>query len=214
MKNLIVVICILPIAFGVALGQADGLPQWKYVSGKDDIKVYSRAVSNSKIKALRAECILDATTQEVIDLLLDIPAAAKWVCHAKSCVLLRKVSDRELYYYTEVSLPWPIDNRDFVTHLKIAEDPLTKTVTVDAPAVPGFVNEKKGKVRVHHSIGTWKIIPAGNQKVKVEYILQVDPGGLIPAHIVNMFATQAPIETFVNMKKELLIRRGKRANNR
>ncbi|MCE6989652.1 START domain-containing protein [Dyadobacter sp. CY323] len=211
MKNLIVVISMLSIQFGVAFGQAAGLPQWKYVSGKEDIKVYSKAVPNSKIKALKAECMLDATTQEVIDLLLDIPAAAKWVCHAKSCVLLRKISDRELYYYTEVSLPWPLDNRDFVTHLKIWEDPETKIVTVNAPAVPGFVNEKKGKVRVRHSIGTWKIIPAGDKKVKVEYILQVDPGGLIPAHIVNMFATQAPIETFINMKRELLIRRSKNA---
>jgi hypothetical protein len=207
MKNLIFVISVLSISVGTAFGQADGLPPWRYVSGKGDIKVYNKSVHNSRIKALKAECILNASINEVIDLLLDIPAASKWVCHAKTCVLLRRVSDRELYYYTEVSLPWPADNRDFVTHLKISEDPVTKIVTVHAPAVPGFVNEKRGKVRVKHAVGTWKLTPAGDENVKVEYMLQVDPGGLIPAQIVNLFAAQAPIETFVNMKKELLIRR-------
>ncbi|TLV02156.1 START domain-containing protein [Dyadobacter luticola] len=226
MKKFLFVILIFT-QIGTALGQSGGRPspgepylgepspgrpsQWKLVAEKGDIKVYNRLVPGSKVKALKAECVLNARVEEVVDLLLDIPAATKWVCHAKSCTILRKVSDREVFYYTEVSLPWPLDNRDFVTNLTISENPLTKVVTVEAPAVPGFLPEKKGLVRIKKSVSTWTITPVATEKVKVEYTLQVDPGGAIPAHIVNLFACQGPIETFTNMKKELQLRQAKSA---
>ncbi|NIJ54771.1 START domain-containing protein [Dyadobacter arcticus] len=214
MKNLIrVVITISILNFPVAGQKVLQQENWKYVAGKENIKVYNRPVSNSKIKALKAEMILDASALEVVELIMDVAAAKRWVCHTKSCELIRKVSENELYYYTEVSLPWPLDNRDFVAHIKVSEDPVTKIVTVDAPAVPGWVAKKKGIVRVDHSIGLWKIQPISAKKAKVEYVLQVDPGGAIPAHVVNMFASQGPIETFINMKKELNLRSLKRAEN-
>ena len=180
-------------------GQSD----WKLTAEKDGIKVYARTVADSKIKALKAECIMKATVQEVVALLLDVKAAEKWVCHTKLCSLVRKVSSTELYYYTEVSLPWPMENRDFVTHMEVFQDPVTKIVTVNAPAVPGFVNIKKGKVRINHSSNVWKIIPLDRERVKLDYTLQVDPGGLLPAWVVNSFACQGPIISFTAMKREL-----------
>ncbi|WAC12594.1 START domain-containing protein [Dyadobacter pollutisoli] len=208
MKNLILVI----IAFFLPIFPATGQPHreqadWKLVERKGDIKVYAKAVADSKIKALKAECILNASAAEVVALLLDVKAAEKWVCHTKSCSLVRKISETEIYYYTEVSLPWPLDNRDFVTHLTVSEDPVTKIVTVNAPAVSGWVPIKKGIVRVSHSKSSWIIKPMGEGKVTVEYALQVDPGGHIPACVVNTFACQGPVETFTNMKKELRSRK-------
>jgi hypothetical protein len=113
-----------------------------------------------------------------------------------------------LFYHTEVSLPWPLDNRDFVTHLKVSRDPKNDVVMVDAPAVPGITPVRKGIVRVQHSVNRWLLRPLPNGKVGVEYTLQVDPGGHIPPHIVNMFACRAPIETFQRMRDVLAERRG------
>jgi hypothetical protein len=208
MKNLILVIITFYFPIFSTRGQSPGeLEKWKLIEKTDGIKVYSKAVPDSKIKALRAECMLDASVAQVVALLLDVKAVEKWVCHTKSCTLIKKVSETEIYYHTEVNLPWPLDNRDFVTHLKISEDPLTKIVTVHAPAVPGWIPEKKGIVRVNHSKSLWLIKPIGEHKVMVEYTLQVDPGGHIPACVVNTFAIQGPIETFTNMKKLLIARK-------
>lgn len=177
--------------------------EWKRVAGHDGIKVYAKAVPDSKIKAMKAECALDASVDEVVALLLDVKAAERWVCHTKSCNLIKRISDTELYYHTEVSLPWPLDNRDFVTHLKVIKHEKTDAVTVEAPAVPGILPVRDGIVRIGTSLNRWLIRPLPNGKVWVEYMLQVDPGGHIPAHVVNMFACRAPIETFLNMRKVL-----------
>ncbi|KAA5535151.1 lipid-binding protein [Taibaiella lutea] len=170
---------------------------------KDGIKVYSKSVPESKVKALRVTCTLNTTLSALVTLLLDVPATVQWVSHTKSCTLLKRVSAAELYYYSEVSLPWPLENRDFVAHVKVTQDKTTKVVTVDAPAIPGIVGVKKGIVRVSHSLGYWTITPLGNGKVKVDYSLQVDPGGIIPAWAVNALSSQGPLDSFMEMRKML-----------
>ncbi|WP_353721280.1 START domain-containing protein [Dyadobacter sp. 676] len=181
--------------------------EWRPAAAREGIKVYVKTIPGSKIRAMKAECALEATTGEVIALLMDVKAAERWVCHTKSCTLVKAVSDKELYYHTEVSLPWPLDNRDFVTHLKVTHDDRSGIVTVDAPAVPGIVPVRKGVVRIGRSVNRWIIRPSPDGSVWVEYMLQVDPGGNIPAHVINMFACRAPIETFRNMRKILAERR-------
>jgi hypothetical protein len=204
MRCLILALTALFLCVTHVLAQAE----WKRVAMRDGIKVYARTVHDSKIKAMKAECTLHAGVDEVIALLMDVEAAGQWVCHTKSCKLIKRVSDTELFYHTEVSLPWPLDNRDFVTQLKVVKDEASGTVTVEAPAVPGIVPVREGVVRVSRSINRWLIRPLPNGKVWIEYTLQVDPGGHIPAHVVNMFACRAPVETFQNMRKVLSGRRG------
>ena len=123
--------------------------------------------------------------------------------HTKSCTLLKQVSPSELYYYSEISIPWPAQNRDFVAHLIVKQDPQTRVVDVDGPAVPDFVPLKTGIVRIDHSIGKWVLTPATDNHVKVIYTLQVDPGGAIPAWLVNMFAAEGPIQSFKGLKLQL-----------
>ncbi|WP_426293368.1 START domain-containing protein [Dyadobacter endophyticus] len=204
MRCLILALLSLYLCITHAVAQAE----WRRVAMRDGIKVYAKTVPDSKIKAMKAECTLDAGLDEVIALLLDVKAAEQWVCHTKSCRLIRRVSDTELLYHTEVSLPWPLDNRDFVTHLRVIKHERSGVVTVEAPAVPGIVPLREGVVRINASINRWLLRPLPDGKVWVEYLLQVDPGGHIPAHVVNMFACRAPIETFQNMRKVLRKRRG------
>ena len=170
---------------------------------KDGIKVYSKSVADSKIKTLRVTCELNTTLSALVALLLDVPATPTWVSHTKSCSLVKRVSASELYYYSEVSLPWPLENRDFVAHVKVSQDKSTKVVTVDAPAVPGVIAVKSDIVRVSQSLGYWTISTLGHGKIKVDYSLQVDPGGIIPAWAVNALSSQGPLESFINMKKML-----------
>ncbi|WP_118975304.1 START domain-containing protein [Taibaiella koreensis] len=183
--------------------KASAQSEWRFLTEKEGIKVYSKAVPGSKIKALKVECVLYATASALVTLLLDIPATVQWVSHTKSCVLLRQVSPAELYYYSEVNLPWPLENRDFVAHVKVSQDKISKEVSVNAPAIPGWVGPKKGIVRVSQSIGLWTISPLDKNRIKVSYSLQVDPGGVIPAWAVNALSSQGPIDSFIKMKQKL-----------
>jgi len=190
---------LLVLTITSALAQND----WKLSTDKEGIKIYTSIVPDSKIKAVKVECDLNATPAQLVAVVMDINTAPDWVYHVKSAKLVKQVSPAELYYYSEVTLPWPVANRDFVAHLIASQNPDTKVVTIDGPAVPGFVPVKKGIVRIGHSFGKWIITPIGTDQVHVEYSIHVDPGGSLPAWLVNIFATDAPLKIFENLKVQL-----------
>jgi len=176
---------------------------WKLKSDHDGIKVFTSPVPDSKVKALRVECNFQANLSQIVTVLLDVKTCTEWVYHTKSCTILKQVSPSELYYYSEVSLPWPVKNRDFVAHLTASQNAATKVVTVDGPAVAGMVPIKDGIVRIANSKGKWIITPLQNNEVKVEYTLSVDPAGSIPAWVVNLVSSEGPIESFKALKLQL-----------
>ena len=170
---------------------------------KDGIKIYTSTVPDSKIKAIKVLCDFKASPSQFVALMLDVKACPEWVYHTKSCSLVKQVSNSELYYYSEINLPWPAKNRDFVAHLTVTQNPDTKVVSIDGPSVSGFVPVKESVVRIDHSKGKWTITPLNNEQIRVEYTLHVDPGGSLPAWLVNMFATEGPQQIFKNLKMEL-----------
>jgi hypothetical protein len=185
------------------MNPASGQNNWKLSAEKEGIKIYTSMVTDSKIKAIKVECDLNATPSQLVALVMDVNTAPDWVYHVKSAKLVKQISPAELYYYSEVSLPWPAKNRDFVAHLTVGQNPDTKVVTIDGPAVPGFVPIKRGIVRIDNSIGKWIITPLGPDQLHVEYSIHVDPGGALPAWLVNVFATDAPLQIFRSLKSQL-----------
>jgi len=199
MNKILITAIILVLKLVPAFAQDD----WILKSEKDGIKIYTSAVPDSKFKAIKVECDFNATPGEMVALLMDVNASADWMYHVKSCKLIKQVSPSELYYYSEVNLPWPAANRDFVAHLTVTQNPDTKVVTIDGPSVNGIVPVKKGIVRVRDSKGKWIITPLGADQVSVEYTIHVDPGGALPSWLVNTFATEGPVQIFKGMKQQL-----------
>jgi len=175
---------------------------WTLKVNTDGIKIFTGNVPNSKIKAVKVECQLEATLSQVVAVLMDIKNSEEWLYHTSSNYLLKQVSPSELYYYSMIEVPWPISKRDFIAHLKVSQDAVTKVVTVDAPCVPDMVPVKPGVVRIEHSKGKWVLTPAGKH-VNVLYTLHADPGGSIPAWLSNMFITQGPSQSFKKLKVHL-----------
>ena len=66
-----------------------------------------------------------------------------------------------------------------------------------------MVPEKKNIVRVSSSSGKWTITPLPNKAVRIDYILETDPGGALPAWLVNLFVTKGPLETFRKLKQQV-----------
>ncbi|HSC39439.1 MAG TPA: START domain-containing protein [Chitinophagaceae bacterium] len=180
-----------------------GQEDWSLKSDKDGIAVFTRSFPDSKFKAVKVECTLAASLSQLVAVILDVNTGDQWVYSTKSAYLLRQISASELIYYSEISVPWPASNRDFIAHLSVVQDARTKVVTVYGPTLPDYVPVKKDVVRIVQSEGRWVITPLGPNRIKVEYTLRVDPGGNIPAWLVNMFAAKGPTESFRKLKTHI-----------
>lgn len=182
---------------------ANAQADWTLKRTNDGINIYTKTVSASGLKGIKVKCSLPAKLSQMVALIMDVDAGEEWVYGTKSSTLLKKVSPSELYYYSEVDIPWPLSNRDFIAHLMVSQDPRTKVVTIKGPTEANYLPVKKNIVRVNHSNGKWILTPTKNNVIQIEYTLEVDPGGTIPVWLVNLFATSGPTETFKKMKAQI-----------
>jgi hypothetical protein len=116
--------------------------EWKLKQNREGIKIYSRDHTNSKIKALKVVCQIDASLSQIAAVLLDIKSQDEWFYHTKSTVL-RQVSPAELFYYAELGFPFPFSNRDFIEHIKLSQNPETRILIMDVQNVPDYILQKK-----------------------------------------------------------------------
>lgn len=198
MKSFLLSICIFLFSAN-SFSQND----WALKLDKDGIKVYTKDLENSPFKAVKTVCTINASLTRLTAVLLDINSSKDWVYATKVCTLLKQPFPSELFYYSEVTIPWPVNNRDFIVRLKVTQDAKTKAVTVDGENQPTYLPEKKNIVRIQHCYSKWIITPQSKEQVKIEYILQVDPGGMVPAWLINMFATRGPYESFRNLRLQV-----------
>lgn len=197
LKSVLFVIVIF-ISFS-AIAQED----WKLKSEKDNIKIYSKSLPESKIKSLKVVCPINARLTQLAAVLLDIKATAEWVYKTKSAIVQKQLSPTEIIYYSEIDMPWPLSNRDFIVRIKVSQDPVSKIITVDTENLPNYLPVKEDIVRVVRSEAKWVFKPMGKNQVLIEYTLVVDPAGSIPTWLVNMFSTKGPLECFQKLKEQI-----------
>jgi len=176
---------------------------WKLRVDKDGIRVFTRKVADSKLNTIKVESSFAATLSKFVAVILDVNSGDQWLYSTRSSSLIKQVSPSELFYYSEIGFPWPVANRDFVAHLSASQDPVTKTVTIKATNIEGMVPEKKGIVRMTHSTGRWTIVAKAKNLLSVEYLLEADPAGSLPAWLINSLDTKGPFETFKKLKEQV-----------
>jgi len=191
--------CILLLFTAYAAAQTE----WELKEDKEGIRVYTKKVDNSPLKAVKTVCTVNTSLSTLTAVLLDINSSADWVYETKRITLLKQISPAELIYYSEINIPWPVLNRDFIVLLKVTQDEKTKAVTVMGYNKPDYLPENKNIVRIQQSYSKWLITPLQNGQVKIEYVLQVDPAGSVPAWMINLFATKGPFETFRKLREQV-----------
>ena len=186
--------------------QVKGQTQWTLKTDEDGIQLYTKSVPGSSYKSLKTVCTLQTSLTSVAAVLLDVQQTKEWVYGTSTSSMLKQESPSAVYFYAEMGMPWPVTNRDFIVKISIMQDPVSKVITVLAENHPDYLPEKKALVRIRNSSGKWLIEPLPNGRVRVEYQLYVDPGGVVPASLVNMFLGKGPLESFKSLKKRVAMK--------
>jgi hypothetical protein len=176
---------------------------WVFKKEKDGIKIYSRHSDISRFNDLKIEVDLPGTPAQLGDILFDVEKYPQWAYGTKTCVLVKKINNREIIYYSEIDVPWPASNRDFYANFKLTYDSSGRSLNVISVGLKNYQPDKKDLVRIPLSRGLWNVSAISDKKIHLQYILQLDPGGSVPTWVLNLFATKGPLETFENLKKKM-----------
>ena len=192
---------------------------WELINNEDGIKVYRKEDPNSNMFEFKGQGVVYADAARVITFLTDIGLMTEWVDGCKKAKMLERnfteksydmsVNQFYMIVYGENSVPWPLQNRDYILKGKISYDAkrdqalinLKDTKHAKMPPQSGLVRMNFMKVRL-------TLKPIKNDKYTwVQIYVHLDPGGVIPAWAVNFISKSVPYKTIKKLRK--LVKREK-----
>jgi START domain len=179
--------------------------KWTFKREKDGIKIFSRSSKLSRFDDLKIEMDLTGNVNQLASILLDVEKYTQWAYGTKSSVVVKKISNSELIYYSEIGVPWPASNRDFYANFKVMVDTPARSLKVVSSGMKNYKPEKANLVRIPMSKGVWVANTLSDKKIHLVYILELDPGGSVPAWVLNIFATKGPMQTFENLQHRMIM---------
>ncbi len=176
---------------------------WKEVRNEQQIKVYTRTVKGYDIKELKIIANFDASAQSFVALLLDVASQPKYLFSCEHVELVRAKSKQEQIYYQQVNMPWPLKDRDGYFQQNTYSNQANKTTVFETKAIGHLYPLKSEYVRITILKATWTLQPTSDKSMIGEYQVVINPGGEVPAWLINLFIDKAPFETVLKMRKLL-----------
>jgi len=172
---------------------------WKKVKDRNGIQVYRAHSEESKFKTFKAVTRLEVENiGSLVGLFLDEKAYVKWLHMVSGAELLPTEDPRRYELYIETRLPWPVKDR-FTRADTVISQREDYSVRVDLllPEVPA--EERKGYILAPVSKGFYELKTVPDSKeVEVTVEILVDPGGYVPAFLVNLITDDM---SYYTMKK-------------
>ncbi len=176
---------------------------WELTTSKNDIEVFTRTNSDCKIKEIRIQTLIKTNLDNLFTVLQDVAEYPSWVYKGAHSKLLERLDENTFYYYTASNFPFPFSDRDLVVLSKKWYDENTATWHSFSKAQPDYLPEEGGMVRIQAFESRWKIKDLGNGTVQIDYEATTDPGGMLPAWIINLGITTGPTKTMTALKEKL-----------
>lgn len=189
-------------------------PGWQLARDSDGVKVYTRPVEGSDIKAFRGEVEVEATALQVLGALDDTPAFVEWMHNCIDSKLVHSYSLVDRQQYMVIDFPWPTTDRDMVVRNQIAYNlekghvkiDLSAFAEADLPDSARAAMPKSGKRRrVSQMNGFFELQQLGDSRTKVIYQLHMDPAGAVPSGIVNAMIVDNPFNSLQGLRKQAVL---------
>ena len=181
-----------------------GPGDWKLRRDREGIQVYTRKVADSPFDAVRSTMVLEGIPlSTMVALINDAEACPQWADRCAESRIHERTSETEVLVYTHNNLPFPVKDRDVLSHVKWRQDPGTLTVIMTSSAATGLLEETSGRVRLTHANVDWIFEPLDDGSVRVTNEAHVDPAGPLPAWLVNMLLVDTPWESFRGFREAI-----------
>jgi hypothetical protein len=179
--------------------------EWAQIDDDDGIKVWRRSVEGSDFVVFRGRGNVKAPIQLVAAVIRDADRETEWMenCVDAKTVRFLTATDAIVYHRTGSPVPF-IADRDTVLKTTTAVFPEKRTVLVDFNnTTDSAAPPKDGVVRMPTLKGHWRLVQLDPYTTEVEYQVQADPGGALPAWLVNMVSKKLPFHTVRRLRGQV-----------
>lgn len=173
--------------------------EWEKSMDKDDIVIYTRKMEGSPFKEFIAETEMRGSFENFRHIITNIDNYHKWLPNCKSAVVIENPAENDITYHMKLKVPFPFSKRDMIQQIILTES--KDKLMVDIINRPQKVAEEKNYVRMLKADGKWIIKKISKNEVAIKFRYAADPGGGVPAWLVNTFIVDDPHKTLKNLRK-------------
>ena len=199
---------ILLFAFLNVSVASDAPAEWAQTAQtKDGITVFRKDIPGSDVLAFKGEGIVDAPLQLIASVIFDFTRGTEWVKNLKESRVLRWENKSVFIEYDHVGTPFVMKDRDFVSRVTTEIDTAHRSLTIEYKTADDPSAPKTSFVRGDMIHATFVLTALGtgkNQRTHVAADIHCDPKGAIPKWIVNFFQKDWPVDTFRNLRKQVV----------
>lgn len=193
---------VLPsLAIGASGEREDGAG-WELQEEVDGILVFTRDSSLPGLKTVRAETVIPVDDPYVIVALLDdVEAAAELMDSVSFVEDLESEEPGTRHMHMVLNVPWPLKDRDVAAALTLLRDEEGRRLILSLTGKPELIPVDRRYVRVPSFDSSYTLRYDREDGVHVTFETTLDPGGNIPARLVNYGITGMPVKTLANMRR-------------
>ncbi len=182
---------------------------WSLARDSSNIKVWTRHIPDYPIRGFKAVTVVKSSLGGLLALIMDTERADQWIYRITQVDVLKRDDEKASFVIRVVTdFPWPLSNRDVIVAGQISQDEKTGAVVVSSRslALPQYP-PLDDFVRMPDIDGSWIFRPLANGLVEVTMQGRADPGGSIPAGIVNLIIHETPYRTLQGLRRVIGDRR-------
>lgn len=178
-----------------------GQSEWQLVKDNQGIQVFVRTNDTTKYKEFKAQMEIPAHLEEVLNVIWDGDHLYQWHYQTTESKLIKKINNTQQIVYMRNDLPWPLQDREVYTLMKLYQ-PTSHIFKIDLlPAAGTFIQQNK-TIQIKNFKGHWYLEQSPKGTIVIQE-MQGDPGGSIPPFLFNIFLTNGPFSTFLELKNKL-----------
>ncbi len=179
--------------------------KWHLAYETGGIEVYRRVTGNSKFLEFKAVGDLRGEMSEYVSAIFDTDKHTDWAPRCLEARNIEKINDRELIIYTVYAGVWPTADRDYAARVSMASEPDIPIVRIDVERVElaDAPSDTTERVHIPYLKSCWIFEQISQDFTRVELRAHVDPGGWIPAWLVNLGYSKVPYQFLQNLESQV-----------
>lgn len=175
--------------------------QWQHWKSQDGITVNYKKHANGIFEVQADMSVKAVMASNFMALLSDTSKATQWVENVTQVKVLARPSRSEAIVHTQFDPPWPVSNRDMVSHSCYKEISALQTELI-IQGRADYIPKLEGVIRIEQLRASW-LLTQNNQGLSIKHTIFADPGGALPHWISNKVGLKSALKTMQALREQL-----------
>ncbi len=175
---------------------------WQHWKSQSGVTISYKKHPNGIFEVQAAMTVKAVTADDFMALLSDTAKAPQWVENVTDVEVIARPSANQAIVHTQFDPPWPVSDRDMVSHScyqKISEQ---QTELIIAGR-PDHIAQQDGVIRIRQIRASW-LLSQNNNDLDIKHTIFADPGGALPHWISNKVGLKSALKTMQALHKQLI----------